>query len=80
MYMASASLGSIWMLCEREPEKWGNWEKWWQDEDTRLVHFIGKDNIVFHCIIFPVMMKAHGKYITRSLPLATGLYGSTSIW
>ena len=50
-------------LCDREPEKWGNWEKWWQDEDTRLVHFIGKDNIVFHCIIFPVMMKAHGKYI-----------------
>ena len=45
-------------LCEREPEKWGNWEKWWQDEDTRLVHFIGKDNIVFHCIIFPTMMKA----------------------
>ncbi len=45
-------------LCEKEPEKWGNWEKWWQDEDTRLVHFIGKDNIVFHCIIFPVMMKA----------------------
>ena len=50
-------------LCEKEPEKWGNWEKWWQDEDTRLVHFIGKDNIVFHCIIFPVMMRAHGKYI-----------------
>ena len=50
-------------LCAKEPEKWGNWEKWWQDEDTRLVHFIGKDNIVFHCIIFPVMMKAHGKYI-----------------
>ena len=50
-------------LCEKDPEKWGNWEKWWQDEDTRLVHFIGKDNIVFHCIIFPVMMKAHGKYI-----------------
>ena len=50
-------------LCEREPEKWGSWEKWWQDEDTRLVHFIGKDNIVFHCIIFPVMMKAHGKFI-----------------
>ena len=50
-------------LCDREPEKWGNWEKWWQDEDTRLIHFIGKDNIVFHCIIFPVMMKAHGKYI-----------------
>ena len=50
-------------LCDANPEKWGNWEKWWQDEDTRLVHFIGKDNIVFHCIIFPVMMKAHGKYI-----------------
>ena len=50
-------------LCEKEPERWGSWEKWWQDEDTRLVHFIGKDNIVFHCIIFPVMMKAHGKYI-----------------
>jgi methionyl-tRNA synthetase len=45
-------------LCEKEPEKWGSWQQWWQDEDTRLVHFIGKDNIVFHCIIFPVMMKA----------------------
>ena len=50
-------------LCDNQPEKWGPWEKWWQDEDTRLVHFIGKDNIVFHCIIFPIMMKAHGKYI-----------------
>ena len=50
-------------LCERDPERWGSWQKWWHDEDTRLVHFIGKDNIVFHCIIFPVMMKAHGKYI-----------------
>ena len=50
-------------LCEKEPERWGSWQKWWQDEDTRLVHFIGKDNIVFHCIIFPVMMRAHGKYI-----------------
>ncbi len=50
-------------LCDSDPEKWGPWEKWWQDEDTRLVHFIGKDNIVFHCIIFPTMMKAHGKYI-----------------
>ena len=50
-------------LCEKEPEKWGPWQKWWQDDDTRLVHFIGKDNIVFHCIIFPTMMKAHGKYI-----------------
>ena len=50
-------------LCDNEPERWGSWEKWWQDEDTRLLHFIGKDNIVFHCIIFPVMMKAHGKYV-----------------
>ena len=50
-------------LCDKEPERWGSWEKWWQDEDTRLLHFIGKDNIVFHCIIFPTMMKAHGKYI-----------------
>ena len=45
-------------LCESNPERWGTWQQWWQDEDTRLVHFIGKDNIVFHCIIFPVMMKA----------------------
>ena len=50
-------------LCDNEPEKWGSWEKWWQDDDTRLLHFIGKDNIVFHCIIFPVMMKAHGGYV-----------------
>ena len=50
-------------LCDNEPEKWGTWQKWWQQDDTRLVHFIGKDNIVFHCIIFPVMMKAHGDYI-----------------
>lgn len=39
------------------------WEKYWKDEDTRLIHFIGKDNIVFHCIIFPVMLKAEGSYI-----------------
>ena len=50
-------------LCDKDPEKHGTWEQWWQNEDTRLVHFIGKDNIVFHCIIFPVMMKAHGKYV-----------------
>jgi len=50
-------------LCESNPERWGTWQRWWQDEETRLVHFIGKDNIVFHCIIFPVMMKAHGDYI-----------------
>ena len=50
-------------LCEKEPERFGNWEKWWKDPETRLVHFIGKDNIVFHCIIFPTMLKAHGGYI-----------------
>jgi methionyl-tRNA synthetase len=40
-----------------------DWEKWWKDENTKLVHFIGKDNIVFHCIVFPVMLKAEGSYI-----------------
>ena len=40
-----------------------SWEKWWKDPETRLVHFIGKDNIVFHCIVFPAMLKAHGEYI-----------------
>lgn len=49
-------------LCDAHPEK-GNWETWWKDSETRLVHFIGKDNIVFHCIVFPVMLKAHGGYI-----------------
>lgn len=39
------------------------WETWWKDEETRLVHFIGKDNIVFHCIVFPAMLKAEGSYI-----------------
>ena len=50
-------------LCDDKPEQWGSWEKWWKDPDTRLIHFIGKDNIVFHCLIFPVMLKAHGGYI-----------------
>ena len=40
-----------------------DWEKWWKDEDTKLLHFIGKDNIVFHCIVFPAMLKADGSYI-----------------
>lgn len=40
-----------------------NWEPWWKDQDSKLVHFIGKDNIVFHCIIFPCMLKAHGDFI-----------------
>ena len=50
-------------LCDANPEKFGPWEKWWKDEDTRLIHFIGKDNIVFHCIVFPAMLKAEGSYI-----------------
>lgn len=50
-------------LCETEPEKFGNWETWWKDPETRLLHFIGKDNIVFHCIVFPAMLKAEGSYI-----------------
>ena len=50
-------------LCDAQPERFGNWEMWWKDPETRLVHFIGKDNIVFHCIVFPSMLKAHGDYI-----------------
>ncbi|MBR5375060.1 MAG: methionine--tRNA ligase [Paludibacteraceae bacterium] len=50
-------------MCDNNPEKFGNWEKWWKDPETRLVHFIGKDNIVFHCIVFPSMLKAEGSYI-----------------
>ena len=49
-------------LCDARPEL-GSWETWWKDPETRLVHFIGKDNIVFHCIVFPAMLKAHGEYI-----------------
>ncbi|KGN77471.1 methionyl-tRNA synthetase [Porphyromonadaceae bacterium COT-184 OH4590] len=50
-------------LCEQAPEKFGDWKKWWKDPETRLVHFIGKDNIVFHCIVFPAMLKAEGSFI-----------------
>lgn len=39
-----------------------SWERWWKDPETRMIHFIGKDNIVFHCIVFPAMLKAHGGY------------------
>ena len=49
-------------LCDEHPEL-GTWEQWWKSEDTRLIHFIGKDNIVFHCIVFPTMLKAHGEYV-----------------
>ena len=55
-------------LCEKEPEKYGNWEKWWKQEDTRMIHFIGKDNIVFHCIVFPAMLKAQGYNLPDNVP------------
>ena len=48
--------------CDAHPER-GSWETWWKDPDTRLIHFIGKDNIVFHCIVFPSMLKAEGSFI-----------------
>ncbi len=50
-------------MCAAQPEKYGNWERWWKDPETRLLHFIGKDNIVFHCIVFPSMLRAEGSYI-----------------
>lgn len=50
-------------VCDAHPDKFGKWETWWKDESTRLIHFIGKDNIVFHCIVFPSMLKADGSYI-----------------
>ena len=52
-----APIGYISNTIELMP---GQWEKWWKSEDTKMVHFIGKDNIVFHCIVFPVMLKAYG--------------------
>ena len=54
-----APIGYISATKELTPD----WEKYWKNEDTRLIHFIGKDNIVFHCIVFPAMLKAHGEYI-----------------
>ncbi|MEA4841481.1 MAG: methionine--tRNA ligase [Bacteroidales bacterium] len=55
-----APIGYISNTVELLPD---SWEKWWKDKDTRLIHFIGKDNIVFHCIVFPSMLKAEGSYI-----------------
>ncbi len=54
-----APIGYISNTIELTPD----WEKWWKHEDTKLVHFIGKDNIVFHCIVFPAMLKAEGSFI-----------------
>lgn len=55
-----APIGYISATKELRPD---DWEKYWKDPDTRLIHFIGKDNIVFHCIIFPAMLKAHGDFV-----------------
>ncbi len=54
-----APIGYISATKELTPQ----WEKYWKDEETRMIHFIGKDNIVFHCIVFPTMLKAEGSYI-----------------
>ena len=58
-----APIGYISSTKEWAEEQGKDWEPYWKDEDTKMVHFIGKDNIVFHCIIFPAMLKSHGDYI-----------------
>ncbi len=58
-----APIGYISATREWAQEKGEDWEKWWKDPESRLIHFIGKDNIVFHCIIFPAMLKAEGSFI-----------------
>ncbi|MFI1744860.1 methionine--tRNA ligase [Thalassobellus sediminis] len=58
-----APIGYISSTKEWAAREGKDWEPYWKDEDTKLVHFIGKDNIVFHCIIFPAMLKAEGSYI-----------------
>ncbi len=58
-----APIGYISMTKEWAAETGQNWEDYWKKEDTKLIHFIGKDNIVFHCIIFPAMLMSHGEYV-----------------
>ncbi len=58
-----APIGYISNTIEWAEQNGKDWKKYWQDEESKLVHFIGKDNIVFHCIIFPAMLKSHGAYI-----------------
>ncbi|HZJ35154.1 MAG TPA: methionine--tRNA ligase [Gillisia sp.] len=58
-----APIGYISSTKEWAEREGKNWEDYWKDKDTKLVHFIGKDNIVFHCVIFPIMLKAEGSYI-----------------
>ena len=67
-----APIGYISSTKEWAQRQGKDWEPYWKDEDSTLVHFIGKDNIVFHCIIFPAMLKAEGSYILpkMSLPMS----------
>jgi methionyl-tRNA synthetase len=58
-----APLGYITSTMEWAEKNGQDWRQWWQDPDTELLHFIGKDNIVFHCIIFPILLKEHGDFI-----------------
>ncbi len=58
-----APIGYITATEQWAQDKGVDWEKWWKADDTRLLHFIGKDNIVFHCIIFPILLKMHGGFI-----------------
>ena len=58
-----APIGYITATKQWARDKGVDWEKWWKADDTRLLHFIGKDNIVFHCIIFPILLKMHGGYV-----------------
>ena len=79
-----APIGYISATKEWAEKENKDWEPYWKDEDTKLVHFIGKDNIVFHCIIFPAMLKAEGSYILRDhVPanefLKIGRFGYTNI-
>ena len=64
-----APIGYISSTRQWAKENGKNWEKYWKGEDVELIHFIGKDNIVFHCIVFPAMLKAHGEYaLPRNVP------------
>ena len=66
-------------LCQAQPEKYGDWQKWWKKDDTRMIHFIGKDNIVFHCIVFPAMLKAQGYNLPANVPSNEFLPGKQDV-
>ncbi|MEM9928785.1 MAG: methionine--tRNA ligase, partial [Bacteroidota bacterium] len=57
-----APIGYVSATKQWAEDNGGDWQEWWQGDNARLIHFIGKDNIVFHCIVFPAMLKAHGDY------------------